>query len=412
MRKHVLILCAAFVFAGIMCGTALGAGFALYDFSARGNALGGAMVGRADDPSAIAFNPAGITQIPGSSYMTGLAFIMPRGTVTNTGTGLSEDLKEHTFIPPHFYYTRQMSDTIWFGLGMMTRFGLGTDFQEDWFGRYNSYYANIESVSLNPNIVWKVNDAFSVSLGAEVLWMEYFQKKKADMTLLGGSNNERVQLKGDDIGYGWNVGMYFKLDEATRIGLHYRSQVKLRISGRADSTYAMGGAAASADAWGDITLPEMYFFGVSRQFTPKLNVEVGAIYTGWSSYDRMDIHYAEDFIRPGNVLTPSEKNYKNVWRYQLGIEYKRSPEWTWRFGYTYDQSPIPDSTIDYQAPMSDRQLLSVGFGYTKNDRTWDFAYTYLMADDRTITRNSGGVVPSQTSNMDANIFVISYSVRF
>ncbi|HDQ93212.1 MAG TPA: hypothetical protein ENN89_03725, partial [Synergistetes bacterium] len=77
MRKHVLILCAAFVFAGIMCGTALGAGFALYDFSARGNALGGAMVGRADDPSAIAFNPAGITQIPGSSYMTGLAFIMP-----------------------------------------------------------------------------------------------------------------------------------------------------------------------------------------------------------------------------------------------------------------------------------------------------------------------------------------------
>jgi len=405
LRRNGIFLCAALLFSALLCGTALGAGFALYDFSARGNALGGAMVGRADDPSAIAFNPAGITQIPGSSYMTGLAFIMPRGTVTQSG-GSAVDLKEHTFIPPHFYYTRQMNDKVWFGLGMMTRFGLGTDFPSDWFGNLNSFYANIESVSLNPNVAWKVNDSFSLSLGAEVLWMEYFQKKKY------AAGNQEAQLKGDDIGYGWNVGMHFRLDEATRIGLHFRSQIKLRISGRADATASFGGA-TSTDAWGDITLPEMYFFGVSRQFTPKLNIEVGAIYTGWDSYDRMDIHYAEAFISPGNVLTPSEKNYKNVWRYQLGIEYKQSPEWTWRFGYTYDQSPIPDATIDYQAPMSDRQLLSVGFGYTKNDRTWDIAYTYLMADDRNIAGRAGsGVVDSRTSNMDANIFVISYSVKF
>ena len=79
MRRPVLILVIAAVVTVLACGTALGAGFALYDWSARGNALGGAMTGRADDPSAIAFNPAGITQIPGSSMMAGLTFIMPGG---------------------------------------------------------------------------------------------------------------------------------------------------------------------------------------------------------------------------------------------------------------------------------------------------------------------------------------------
>ncbi|HPD97599.1 MAG TPA: OmpP1/FadL family transporter [Synergistales bacterium] len=405
MRRNGIFLCAALLFSALLCGTALGAGFALYDFSARGNALGGAMVGRADDPSAIAYNPAGITQIPGSSYMTGLAFIMPRGTVTQVG-GSAVDMKEHTFIPPHFYYTRQMSDKVWFGVGMMTRFGLGSDYPKTWFGNENNYYANIESVSLNPNIAWKVNDSFSLSLGAEVLWMEYSQNK------MGTSSAYDAQLKGDDIGYGWNVGMHFKLDEATRIGLHYRSQVKLTISGTVDTQSAIPIFQDHTSAKGDITLPEMYMFGISKQFSPKTNIEVGAIYTGWSSYDEMTIRYDPPLF--GSVPSKtSPKNYKNVWRYQLGIEYKKSPEWTWRFGYTFDQSPIPDSTIDYQAPMSDRHLLSVGFGYTKNDRTWDFAYTYLMADDRTIAARPGdGVLASQTSNMDANIFVVSYSVKF
>ncbi len=397
MRRPVLILVIATAVTVLACGTALGAGFALYDWSARGNALGGAMTGRADDPSALAFNPAGITQIPGSSMMAGLTFIMPGGTLTEIG-GDSVGMIDHTFIPPHFYYTRQLNDRLWFGVGLMTRFGLGTDFPPDWYGRYNSYYANIQSVSLNPNLAWKVNDRLSLSVGVEALWFEYGARRKVPPSQQVPMETD-FRLLGDDIGYGWNVGLHYRLDEATRIGFHYRSQVNLTISGTADFL-------GSRDAWGDLTLPEMFMFGISRQVTPKLNVEVGAVYTGWSSYDSLQINVEG---LPPNIV---EKNWKNVWRYQLGFEYKYSPEWTWRFGYTYDQEPSPDATVDFQAPMSDRQLFSIGFGYTKNDRTLDFAYTYLLADDRTIDNTAAGIVPTHTSNVDAHIFVISYSVRF
>lgn len=406
MRRPVLILVIATAVTVLACGTALGAGFALYDWSARGNALGGAMTGRADDPSALAFNPAGITQIPGSSMMAGLTFIMPGGTLMEIG-GDSVGMIDHTFIPPHFYYTRQLNDRLWFGVGLLTRFGLGTDFPPDWYGRYNSYYANIQSVSLNPNLAWKVNDRLSLSVGVEALWFEYGARRKIPTATPPTPETDMdFRLLGDDIGYGWNVGLHYRLDEATRIGLHYRSQVKLTISGTTDIQ-----GVGSTDAWGALTLPEMFMFGISRQVTPKLNVEVGAVYTGWSSYDRLAIHFENDFEMLPNPST-SIKNWKNVWRYQLGFEYKHSPEWTWRLGYTYDQEPSPDATVDFQAPMSDRQLFSIGFGYTKNDRTLDFAYTYLLADDRTIDNTAAGIVPTHTSNVDAHIFVISYSVRF
>ena len=147
------------------------AGFGIYEWSSRGNALGGAMVARADDPSAVAFNPAGMVQLEGTQMMFGFTAISP--TADMTGYDLPDVLmskpEESTvassWFPPHFYYVRQFKENQWFGLGLFTRFGLGTEFDPNWFGRYNSYKAEIMSVSLNPSWAWKVNEKLSVGLG-------------------------------------------------------------------------------------------------------------------------------------------------------------------------------------------------------------------------------------------------------
>jgi len=410
--KHLgRIACIALLLSLAAGSAAFGAGFALYDFSARGNALGGALVGRADDPSALALNPAGITQIPGSAFLTSVGFLLPYGTVSAAGGGISTDQIDRTFILPSMYYTKQLNDRLWFGIGVMSRFGLGTDFPEDWFGRYNSYRAMIESVSVNPNIAWKVNDSLSLSLGVEALWFEADLRKKIDST--GGAapnpaTDIDFRLKGDDIAFGWNMGLHYRMDETTRIGLHYRSRVKLALSGTAAATSLRGPDSTGAHV--DLTLPEMFMFGISKQVNPKLNVEIGAIYTGWESYDSL----AVDFDRPllGRTGSVTPKNWGSVWRYQIGFEYKHSPEWTWRLGYTYDQEPMPQSTLDYQVPTGDRQLLSVGFGYSKDNWALDFAYTYLIAGDRHFEeRSSEGIPASRSHDMGANIFLISFSMR-
>lgn len=110
-----LLLAACLLAAPQLTGKAQAEGFALSDFGARGTALAGGMVARADDPSAVAWNPAGITQLPGTQIMVGMTAIQPSGTVDTVdrfGIGRSTDVDKHTWANPHAYLTHQFSDNL------------------------------------------------------------------------------------------------------------------------------------------------------------------------------------------------------------------------------------------------------------------------------------------------------------
>ena len=79
-------------------GTATGGGFALYEGSARGNALGGGLVGRADDPSALFYNPAGITRLPGLDMTVGATGIVDRRCLCAYLAGECEAPPGHPYI--------------------------------------------------------------------------------------------------------------------------------------------------------------------------------------------------------------------------------------------------------------------------------------------------------------------------
>ncbi|MFW6323824.1 MAG: OmpP1/FadL family transporter, partial [Desulfovibrionales bacterium] len=98
------------------------AGFGIYEWGARGLALGGTLVARADDPSAIAFNPAGITQLEGVQTQFGVTAIAPEVDVTTTrdGNTVTESGKDNLWYPPHAYLSWQLSDRYWLGLGAFT----------------------------------------------------------------------------------------------------------------------------------------------------------------------------------------------------------------------------------------------------------------------------------------------------
>ena len=103
-----LLLAACLLAAPQLTGKAQAEGFALSDFGARGTALAGGMVARADDPSAVAWNPAGITQLPGTQIMVGMTAIQPSGTVDTVdrfGIDRSTDVDKHTWANPHAYLT-------------------------------------------------------------------------------------------------------------------------------------------------------------------------------------------------------------------------------------------------------------------------------------------------------------------
>lgn len=382
-----------------------GAGFGIYEGSARGNALGGTTVARDADPSAIYFNPAGITQLEGLQMEAGATFIMPSTEVKTTSPfGIqTTEAEDNVYIPPHVYGTYQMNDSVWLGVGIYSRFGLGTEFDEDWPGRYNSYKAIIQSLNFNPDIALKVGDQLSVAAGVSAVWFDMDLAQKLPDPAGAGPDMD-LELTGDSIGYGFNLGLRYQATEQMALGVGYQSEVDQDVEGEADLQIA------KTDASGDVTLPQMVFAGVAFAPTEKLSVEVGTTFTGWSSYDELKIDFENPMLLGPSATIP--KDWDDVWRYQAGVEYMLNDQWVLRAGYVYDEEPIPNDTVDYLVPGNDRQLYSIGCGYTWNDWALNLSYTYLDIQDRHVHARPGdGVWDSEFKNGDAQMLGVSLTAK-
>lgn len=369
--------------------TAFGGGFALYEGSARGNALGGSVIAKADDPAAIFFNPAGITQLAGTQMAMGATVIMPSTHVTTESWGRSEDdkLKWNYFVPPYTYVTYQQSDRLWLGVGFFARFGLGTEFDENWPGRFNSYNSFVRVLELNPNAAWKVNDKLSISVGMSLARMDLKLESKAP--LFGYDTS----LSGNGMGVGYNFGVHYKLLDWIKLGLSYRSKIHIDLSGRADFIRPdwAGRLFRDGKIKSNVTLPDELMMGVNFQTLDNLSIELSAIYTRWNSFNQMSILFDNDVAGMGRVT--KKKDWRDVWRWQIGIEYNVTKWLDLRVGYIYDNGPIPRHTVDYLVPSNDRQFLCFGPGFHWNAWTLDLSYSLLISENRNYNARPADGVP-------------------
>ena len=397
-----------FLFVGVVVGvlvsvqTADAAGFGIYEGSARGNALGGAMVARADDPSALYFNPAGITQLSGLQLMAGATMIAPVTELTTlTPMGyVTTESEDNWWIPPHLYATYQLQDKVWLGFGVYSRFGLGTEFDENWPGRYNSYNAVIKSLHFNPDVAVKVTDKLSLAAGVSAVWFDLTLEQKIPY----GAQELDMSLTGDSIGYGYNLALRYEVLKWMAIGASYQSRVQQTVEGDADIQIGSTGAE------GDVELPDMLMLGVAFKPAEKLSIEVGAVHTGWSSYDELSIDFSNPMLLGPNVTI--DKNWENVWRYCGGVEYQLNDKLALRAGYIYDEEASPNDTVDYLVPANDRQIVSIGAGYKIGDWTVDASYSYLVIADRHIhARLEDGVLDTETDNADTHMIGLSVSTK-
>ncbi len=396
------------------------AGFGIYEWSARGNALGGATVGRADDPSALATNPAGITQLDGIQVLGGFTAIHPVLDIRTNDEWTTSD-EDSLWVPPHFYATWKINDFYTVGLGTFSRFGLGSVFDDDWAGRYNSYEAIIESVSINPNVAVQVTDKLSAAFGVDATYLNFSKKQKLNFAALRAPDGD-ADLEADGMGYGFNMALHYKPCQYAKVGLSYRSPVTMDVNGDADFSDIPAplqriGAFRDTSAHGTVTLPDSFAFGVAVYPMDKLSVEVGAIYTLWSKYDELTINYGDAVIyRPGVGFfdqTTQAKNWEDVWRFNIGVEYAALDWLDLRLGYVFDQSPVQDDTIDYMVPANDRHLFNAGVGFHWDKWVVDVNYTYLMIMDRDIdARLADGVLEGEIDDANAHMVGLSVGYKF
>lgn len=366
--------------------TAYAAGFAIYEWGARGQALSGAMVARADDPSALAYNPAGMTQIEGVQALAGVTAIAPSSKVTLTGgvagpNPVTTETEDNIFLPPHTFITWQLSENYWFGVGIFSRFGLGNEYAPTWPGRYQVYDVALETLSVNPNLAIKLTDKLSGSIGIEGMWMDLTQKNKVPTTL-NPANDLDLKLEADSIGYGINLGVHYRATDWLRLGASYRSEIRQEAEGDANLVAPTGSPINATDISGKIDLPATFMVGAAVYPTDRLSIEANVMLMQWSSYESLDIAFQAPLAPGFPLVDVNPKNWKDVWRYQIGLEYKATDWLDLRVGYIFDEDPIDPRFADFLLPTNDRHFVNLGAGFHWGAWNVDVAYTYMHVTER------------------------------
>jgi long-chain fatty acid transport protein len=429
-------------------GTAHASGFALNEMSAAtlGNAHAGAGAA-AEDLSTIYFNPAGLTRMSGTQFQIAGSAIRPSAKFTNAGStsalgtpltgGNGSDAGGWEFVPA-MYYAMDLSRDLRFGVGVQTPFGLKTEYDAGWVGRYQALTSDMMTVNINPSLAYKLSDTVSLGAGISFQYIDVELSQAIDFGTacvagpaiagLGPANcapigflpqarDGKATIKGNDWGYGFNLGALFTPSQNSRFGIAYRSRIKHTLSGDASYDRPAGLPAALAasarftntGASADVTLPESLSASGYVDLDSKWALLGDVTWVRWSRFNELRVRF--DNGAPDNVTV---ENWRNTVRVAVGANYRYNDAWKLRTGIAYDPSPVKDEFRTPRVPDADRTWLSFGAQYkpSKND-TWDFGYAHLFVKDGSINKNdpnSGTLRGNYESSVD--ILSVQYSRTF
>lgn len=403
-------LIAVMMFCVLLAEVSFGAGFALYEYSGRATAMGGAVMANQAEPASLATNPALITELEGTQAQLGLTVVTANAKTTVAGQ--ERGLKRDVWYLPNFFVTQKWNDQVSVGLGGFSRYGLGGEYKDPvtWVGSNLAYKVKLETFSFTPTIAVKANDEFSVAMGLEAMVIGFAQNSYYNM----GAPLTQYEISGSGVSWGGNFSFIYRPEWAEKwsLGALYRSKVKQKLNGRinANGNSLPAFNIHGADAEGAITLPDSISAGISFRPTEDWTLEAGIVGTFWSAYDQILIQYKDSETSP---VIRNQKKYKDVYRLNFGAEYKLNANWAARAGYVFDKSPINEHAMDTLVPVDDRHIGSLGFGY-KND-TWsvDFAYAHIFARSLSGTSNAQfGSVPMKYSDGKSDMYALTVGYKF
>ena len=387
-------------------GSASSAGFSLIEESASG--LGNAFAGgaaSAEDASTVFFNPAGMTRLSGTQLSVVMHAIKPTVRFSNAGsagTGVNGGDAGSWALVPNFYVVTELSPTLRAGLGISSPFGLKTDYDANWIGRFQAIKSDMKTININPALAYKINDQLSVGAGLNA---QYISAELTNAVRLPGNAEGFAQVKGDDWSFGYNLGVLYEVNPSTRFGLAYRSDVRHKLEG--DVTFSGPFVfAQNGPINAEITLPETVSLSAFRQINPQWAVMSDVTWTRWSRFQELRI-----LRSTGALVSLTPENWEDTYRFAIGASYQQSDKLKLRGGVAYDQAPVTDSNRTARIPDADRTWLSVGASYQFTaTSSIDVGYAHVFVANAAINSGTPALVGEYSNSVD--ILSAQYNHRF
>ena len=340
-------------------------GFGLYEASAKSYAMGGAVLGKAVDASANFHNPATLTDLTNITITAGFMTEHPRAKIKVTRNGQiypSSPMNSGCYLLPHFQMAVPLKWDFVFGLGVMPEYGLGSQYDDRWLLNYGSVDTQVESLTVNPNLAYKVTDKLSVGAGLRLLYWDFEQYSKPNSFYPGVNLTNR--LKGDNgmRDFGYQVGLKYDLLENLSLGVLYKSMTVCHVQGKSDLSGSMAGIDVtnlrSSHKGADATLemPQSVSGGFNWDITSDWHLGGLVSWTQWSTIDRVHFNFGDGSSQLCTF------NWKDTWRVGLAPSWDFAENWSWIASYVYETDCASDQ-YSTMLPPAHRHMISTGLNW-------------------------------------------------
>lgn len=406
--------------------------------------LGRANSGRVtqtDDATAAYSNPALMTQFNqftvtnSISYIDGKGTFEDRGSVDLLGQPLGDeptDFFDNAFVPAlNLIYP--INDKLALGLSVNAPYGLSSTYELAQLQRYQALESALLTLNVNPSFGYALSDTFSIGGGLNIQYAHAKLSSAIDfgavcfasldpitcgtLGLSPQSADGTLELDGEDISFGYNLGLALTPSHNFTFGAHFRSEVKHRLEGEAELNVPSQAQLLTANGafldtrWAaDLPLPSILEFGLEWKPNEAFKISANINRTNWSRLQNLDV----EFDNPAQPPTGEELKYQDSNRYSVGFDYDIHRHWTLRTGFAIDETPQQAEFPTARIPDGDRTTLAVGASY----KGWDFAelslaYNRLNFKDAEFDKlgpTNDRIIG--TSRVKVNIFAIGATKTF
>ena len=324
-----------FILAGLLCVVPMPA-------PAAGPAFTG-LAAKADTAETVYLNPAGMSRMNESAWY-GNVMVM----YTESGTEFSipgqpntQNVEDDGFIfLPGLYYVRPLNERWAVGIGPNAATGLGTTYNDTWPGRYLIQEWSLIFVGIVPSVSYRFNEKFSLGLSLSVNY-SMFSMEKALLDP-GQPGDGKFELEADGVGIGGNLGLLYEVNDKTRFGVVYRSEVKADNEGTPDisglspdtkNPLANSGA-FNQEISMDTIMPQSLLAGIFHDFDNGWTVSADILWVDFSSYDIDNISIGS------TTITKDSTAYQDIWAFSIGPTYDLTKDWALRGGFLYVSSGL------------------------------------------------------------------------
>lgn len=394
----------------LAASTAFAAGFQLTEQSSLG--LGRAYAGAGivgDDLSAVHYNPAGMTLLPGTQIQAGTVYIDVDAEYSgNDGTENNGRMKGQLI--PTGYTTYQVNDKLWLGFGMTVPFGMGTHYGRDWAENTSGTSAKIYTFDMNPSFAYKISDFISVGAGISV---QYAKAHLGQAVVVDEVIPVHGKVEGDSWDWGYNFGIMISPTDTMRFGLAYRSSIDHDAEGHTKLTGPLLDGGMSVDMKTSIETPATLMLTGTWEATQDLRLSALIRWAEWSNFDTLKLENGS--FMGMKVSTEIDNDWQDTWLFSVGADYRINDAWTVRGGIAYETGAVDDEKKRVAViPDTDRLWLSLGASYHWSKQLqFDVAATMLKGiGNRDLYEYDTDTKAGEYDNLDCYILGAQMQYRF